>query len=373
MFQPLRCPYPSCRFHLHPPPLFCVRRGVYRPRCRNHPVQRFLCRACGRSFSRQTFRADFRHKKPHLNAPFLRLMVSCVAMRQAARFLQVARRTIEHRFRWLARHAANFQSNHLPDATLAGPFQLDELESFESNRFQPVTVPGPHHLFPGCDGRGAAAAQRATDLEPAPTARPPRGPPWTSPHSFPARGRQGPETLAPAHPARRPGRPRIRPEAAVWSDGPRSLRVTVPVATASGLRKERPLQSFVSHQPHQRSAPALPLPAPTAKLVYLEEAREPPEPPRRGGIMGQLLSRDHKPDLHDTRPGVGARGAALPSGGGPGLETGLEDAWPRHCLSLIPSISTLVGHFLIRKDQPERLRARGGAGPAAGHFRASAT
>ena len=141
MFQPLRCPYPSCRFHLHPPPLFCVRRGVYRPRCRNHPVQRFLCRACGRSFSRQTFRADFRHKKPHLNAPFLRLMVSCVAMRQAARFLQVARRTIEHRFRWLARHAANFQSNHLPDATLAGPFQLDELESFESNRFQPVTVP----------------------------------------------------------------------------------------------------------------------------------------------------------------------------------------------------------------------------------------
>ncbi len=141
MFEPIRCPYPSCRFHHQPPAGFASRRGSYHPHCRNQPVQRFHCRACERSFSRQSFRADYMHKKPHLNAPFLRLMVSCVALRQAARVLQVARRTVEHRFRWLTRHATLLQLNCLRGARLYGPFQLDELESFEHSRLQPLTVP----------------------------------------------------------------------------------------------------------------------------------------------------------------------------------------------------------------------------------------
>jgi IS1 family transposase len=68
-------------------------------------------------------------------------MVSCVGLRQAARVLQVARRTVEHRFSWLARHAHHLHLNQLRGGHLDGPFQLDELESFESNRYQPLTVP----------------------------------------------------------------------------------------------------------------------------------------------------------------------------------------------------------------------------------------
>lgn len=141
MFHPPRCPYPACSQHLRPDACFAVRAGRYFPRCLNHPVQRFRCRSCLRTFSRQTFRADRRQKKPHINAAFLRLMVSCVGLRQAAQVLQVARRTIERRFEWLARHASDWHSNRLDGALLGGPFQLDELESFEANRYQPVTVP----------------------------------------------------------------------------------------------------------------------------------------------------------------------------------------------------------------------------------------
>jgi len=104
-------------------------------------VARFRCRGCGGGFSRQTFRADYRHKKPHINARFVELMVACVGQRQCARVLHVARRTVERRFEWLAAHAAHYHRNRLEGATLDGPFQLDELESFEANRFQPVTVP----------------------------------------------------------------------------------------------------------------------------------------------------------------------------------------------------------------------------------------
>jgi hypothetical protein len=109
--------------------------------CRSHAVPRFRCRLCGRGFSRQTFRADRRQKKPFLNAACLDLMVACVGLRQAARVLRVARRTVERRFAWLARHAVQFQANRLAAARIPGPFQLDELESFEANRYQPVTVP----------------------------------------------------------------------------------------------------------------------------------------------------------------------------------------------------------------------------------------
>jgi hypothetical protein len=141
MFQPPRCPYAGCSQHRAPVPFFAVRIGRYFPLCRTHPVQRYRCRHCRRTFSRQTFRADCRQKKPHLNAAFLRLMVSCVGLRQAAQVLRVARRTIERRFDWLARHASDWHLNRLDGALLDGPFQLDELESFEANRYQPVTVP----------------------------------------------------------------------------------------------------------------------------------------------------------------------------------------------------------------------------------------
>lgn len=140
MFTPDRCPRPACRAFRHPVPGFFIRDGFYRPRCRSHPVPRFRCRLCGRGFSRQTFRADRGQKKPHINAACLDLMVACVGLRQAARVLRVARRTVEHRFAWLARHAADVQANHLASTRLAGPFQLDELETFEANRYQPVTV-----------------------------------------------------------------------------------------------------------------------------------------------------------------------------------------------------------------------------------------
>ena len=141
MFRPFRCPRPECPAHAQPFPGFFIRDGVYHPLCRPHPVPRFRCRVCGRGFSRQTFRADYRQKKPSINATCCDLLVACVGLRQAARVLKVARRTIERRFAWLALHATRFQANRLAGVSLAGPFQLDELESFEANRYQPVTVP----------------------------------------------------------------------------------------------------------------------------------------------------------------------------------------------------------------------------------------
>src|SRR5262245_59486761 len=141
MFTPTQCPRIGCANHARPLPRFFKRHGRYHPKCRNHAVERFRGRACKGTFSRQTCRADYRQRKPHINTTFFHLMVNCVGQRQAASVLGVARRTVERRFVWLGLHCRGFHRNHLERAVLEGPFQLDEFESFESNRYQPLTIP----------------------------------------------------------------------------------------------------------------------------------------------------------------------------------------------------------------------------------------
>ena len=88
MFQPARCPYSDCTRHADPGEgRFFVKRGSYWPRCRSHPVPRFRCKACGRGFSRQTFRVDYRDKRPDLNAFALALLTSGIGFRQTARLI----------------------------------------------------------------------------------------------------------------------------------------------------------------------------------------------------------------------------------------------------------------------------------------------
>ena len=60
MFTPPRCPYWSCRAHLQPDPSLLRPHGHYRALCRPNPIPRFRCLCCLRTFSRQTYRADYR-------------------------------------------------------------------------------------------------------------------------------------------------------------------------------------------------------------------------------------------------------------------------------------------------------------------------
>ena len=87
MFQPPFCPNRACPEHLRPRGRFFTRRGFYDPLCRAHRVPRFRCRSCGRGFSRQTFRADYRDHRPDLNAKLFLSMATGIGLRQTARNL----------------------------------------------------------------------------------------------------------------------------------------------------------------------------------------------------------------------------------------------------------------------------------------------
>ena len=94
MSKPTHCPNPDCLNHRAPENRFYVKKGTYRVKCRRRPVTRYGCRSCGRGFSSQTFRADYRDHKPGRNLPLLELLASGVSHRRAARALGLSRSAV---------------------------------------------------------------------------------------------------------------------------------------------------------------------------------------------------------------------------------------------------------------------------------------
>jgi len=114
--------------------------------CDRRIVHRFHCYVCGRSFSVQTFRVDYRLKRPQLTGAIFDAFVSKVTQRQTARTLSCTRTTVRQRLLLLAKHAREFQNAVLERArargSIYGRFQLDEQQTFEGDRrLRPVTFP----------------------------------------------------------------------------------------------------------------------------------------------------------------------------------------------------------------------------------------
>ena len=140
-FAPPRCPNVACAQHRRPEPGFFVRRGSYRPRCRLEPVPRFRCRACGRGFSRQTFRHDYRDRRPECNHDLFVMLASGVGLRQAGRNLGLDVRGVQQKMRKMARTCGWLHDNlarHLPSGLC---YLLDEEETYEGASIRPLTMP----------------------------------------------------------------------------------------------------------------------------------------------------------------------------------------------------------------------------------------
>lgn len=140
-FEPSRCPNRSCAAFRNPPRRFYRRNGSYKPQCRTEAVPRFKCKMCRRGFSRQTFRLDYRDKRPQLNVPLFQLLTSGVGLRQAARVIGLDVHAVQRKFRKIARHMRLLNRNLLTNLPAHRTLMLDELESFEQRSITPLTVP----------------------------------------------------------------------------------------------------------------------------------------------------------------------------------------------------------------------------------------
>src|SRR5262245_29482727 len=141
-FQPPRCPYPHCTAYQPGARFPYQHRGHYKRACDGRLVPRFKCLSCTHSFSSQTFRLDYRLRNVRINRIVFGQMVSKVTLRQSARLLGCTRKTVELRLRRYGEHFRLFNAAKLVGRELEGEFQLDEQESFETDRrLKPVTIP----------------------------------------------------------------------------------------------------------------------------------------------------------------------------------------------------------------------------------------
>jgi transposase-like protein len=140
-FVPPRCPNTRCLHHREPVGTFFHRKGYYAPRCRMERVERFVCLGCRRFFSRQTFRHDYRDRRPECNAALFTLLTSGVGMRQCGRDLKLNSRSVQNKQRKLARTLRLLHRSLSCKLPENGSYLLDEEETYEHASIRPLTMP----------------------------------------------------------------------------------------------------------------------------------------------------------------------------------------------------------------------------------------
>lgn len=127
--------------HDDPTDAFFLRHGHYQPLCRAHPIPRFKCRTCGRTFSRQSFRMDYRDHRPDLNRALFLLLAAGLGLRQCSRILALSLPCTQRKFRKIARHLRRLNRNLCGPLPAAPRLQFDELETYETRRStRPLTL-----------------------------------------------------------------------------------------------------------------------------------------------------------------------------------------------------------------------------------------
>ncbi|QDU69707.1 hypothetical protein [Engelhardtia mirabilis] len=161
-FVPLECPWSSCPSRNSEATYRAHSNGSFLRKCDGRRVPRFRCPACKAGFSAQTFRVDYRLKKPQLLRLHMELFVSKVTLRQTARISGANYDTVARHQRLLGVHCRALQRSLLirsRDATSSGSelggsapsdgdqnsrittIAFDELETFETDRVnKPVTA-----------------------------------------------------------------------------------------------------------------------------------------------------------------------------------------------------------------------------------------
>ena len=129
-WTPAHCPWDACPSR-HGARRFRWRRhGVFRTLSAPAPVRRFLCLACGRSFSAQTFSGTYYSKRPDILAALANALANGAGLRQAARGLACARSTAVRAADRLGRLAALASVLILEGFPVADPVAYDDFVSF---------------------------------------------------------------------------------------------------------------------------------------------------------------------------------------------------------------------------------------------------
>ena len=118
-----------------------VKNGTYLRKSDKKRIQSFLCKACNKRFSTQTFQIDYRHRKRHINQQTFKLLCQGVSQRSCAFLLGVRPKAIAIRIKRFGAICKENLEDDRKSRSKVTHAQLDELETFETCKYRPLTVP----------------------------------------------------------------------------------------------------------------------------------------------------------------------------------------------------------------------------------------
>ena len=134
------CPNKSCKvFHQL---IFQIKDGYYYRRDDSRNIQRFKCKICQIRYSKATHTLEFAQKKRRLNRTIRANLASGMSMRSCAYNLNLARKTIERKFVYLAKKA-RMNQQELLKMWSQNPFsevQFDDLISSIHTKLKPISI-----------------------------------------------------------------------------------------------------------------------------------------------------------------------------------------------------------------------------------------
>jgi len=139
-FEPPHCPFAGCPAFTKPPSRF-PRWGTFRVQSRTEPERRYRCPSCRRTFSRQTFRQDYRDRRPETNVRLFQLLTSGVGLRQSARLLDLSCSGVQHKMRKMAATCAALHRNLSRSLPPGRAYVLDEAAGHQASSQGSVSMP----------------------------------------------------------------------------------------------------------------------------------------------------------------------------------------------------------------------------------------
>ncbi len=138
---PPHCPNPNCKYHKpQPQPWPFALFGTFSRKSPPYTVQRYLCLACGRTCSDQTFRTTYWLKRADLLPKVHKHAVSGAANRQIARLLDTSPTTVDNLLARLGRHCILFHRHLVSQASPFVDIAIDGLVTFEHSQYFPYEI-----------------------------------------------------------------------------------------------------------------------------------------------------------------------------------------------------------------------------------------
>jgi DNA-binding CsgD family transcriptional regulator len=114
--------------------------GFFKRKSDRKKVPRFFCLICLKYFSQSSSSKNYYQKKRNLNHRIVRLLVAGVSQREAARILNVNRKTVVRKFIFMGERAKEKLKATNKRHPVSRLIQFDDMETFEHTKCKPLSI-----------------------------------------------------------------------------------------------------------------------------------------------------------------------------------------------------------------------------------------